>query len=183
MRNVVARTFWTFLAGLFLVEAWLWDVVGGAFSALAARLPLDRVRRGVQAFLARAPAGFAFALFAIPMLVILPLKLLGVALIAKGRILGGCFVFLLAKTAGLGATAFVFDICRSRLMTIRWFAHLYGRVMRARNWADRQVAPYKAAIRTMRSRLATRLSERSGSFGTKIYALRADIFGRSRVTR
>jgi hypothetical protein len=173
MRTWIARTFWTFLAAVFLVEAWIWDVLGGALSALVARLPIEALRRSSHDLIERMPATFALGLFVIPMLVILPFKLVGVALIAKGRIGFGCAVFLLAKTAGVGVTAFIFDVCRSRLMTLRWFERFYAFVMRGLDWAHRQVAPYRAAIIDLRMRLAARLSARSPSIMSRLKAMRA----------
>ena len=173
MRNWIARTFWTALAALFLLEAWIWEVLGGAIEALVARLPIDALRRSLRGLIDRLPATFALCLFVIPMLVILPFKLVGVALIATGHIGFGCAVFLLAKTAGVGVTAFIFDVCRNRLMTLRWFERFYAMVMRGLDWAHRRIDPYRAAIVDLRARLAARMSLRSPSILRRLQTLRA----------
>ncbi len=173
MRRLFSRLFWTLLAAVFLVEAWLWDVLGAALSRLAAFLPIDPVRRGLTAVLRRTPPVFALLLFAIPALVILPFKLAGLALLAKGRFALGAAVFLLAKTAGLGVTAFVFDVCRERLMLMRWFVRLYDAVIAARDWAHRQVDPYKEAIRRLRETILPRAASGSPPFLRRLLALRA----------
>ena len=173
MRRLFSRLFWTLLAAVFLVEAWLWDVLGAALSRLAAFLPIDPVRRGLTAVLRRTPPVFALLLFAIPALVILPFKLAGLALLAKGRFALGAAVFLLAKTAGLGVTAFVFDVCRERLMQMRWFVRLYDAVIAARDWAHRQVDPYKEAIRRLRETILPRAASGSPPFLRRLLALRA----------
>ncbi len=182
MRKALARTFWTVLAALFLVEAWLWDVLGDALSAFVAALPIERLRRSLKRRINRLPAAFALAFFILPVLVILPFKLVGVALIAKRRLLTGGAVFLLAKTAGLGVTAFVFDVCRDRLLTLAWFARCHARVIAIRDWAHRQIAPYRAAIVALRERVAARLAGDSSSLARRMAVLRADVRVRVRTT-
>lgn len=173
MRRPLSRLLWTLLAAVFLVEAWLWDMLGAALSRFAALLPVEPVRRGLIAALHRTPPVFALVLFAIPALVILPFKLVGLALLAKGRVALGAGVFLLAKTAGLGVTAFIFDVCRERLMLMRWFVRVYDAVIAARDWAHRQIDPYKEAILRLRKRILPRVAASSPPFLRRLLALRA----------
>lgn len=173
MRRLSSRLLWTLLAAVFLVEAWLWDMLGAALSRFAAFLPVEPVRRGLIAALRRTPPVFALVLFAIPALVILPFKLVGLALLAKGRVVLGAGVFLLAKTAGLGVTAFIFDVCRERLMLMRWFVRVYDAVIAARDWAHRQIDPYKEAILRLRKRILPRVAASSPPFLRRLLALRA----------
>ena len=180
MRKLPARIFWTILAALFLVEAWLWDLLGGALHALVRALPIEPLRHELKRLVDRLPPAFSLVFFLAPVAVILPFKLVGVALIAKGRLILGGGVFLLAKTAGLGVTAFVFDVCRERLMALGWFARFYARVVAIRDWAHEQVAPYRDAIRVFRRRLAERFSFGSPSVGRRLAFLRAEAGARSR---
>src|SRR6185503_4162313 len=48
---------------------------------------------------------------------------------------------LFAKLAGLGVTAFIFEVTRPKLMQMTWFARLYGIVMRGLAWAHAMVDP------------------------------------------
>ena len=186
MQSRLTRFLWTLLAAIFLIEAWLWDVLGGLVARMVAALPIAALRRMLQRLIDTLPATFALALFIIPVLVVLPFKLVGLALIAGGRVLSGGLVFLAAKTAGLGVTAFVFDVCRARLMTLPWFARFYALVIRFRAWAHAKVDPYKTAIREqvagLRERLRARLSSDAPSLTRKLAALRARIHARGRQT-
>lgn len=184
MRSRLYRLLWTAVAAVFLVEAWLWDVLGGAIAALVAALPLAPVRRAMRRLIDALPAAFALTLFVVPVLAILPFKLLGIALLAKGRLILGAGVFLLAKTAGLGVTAFIFDVCHERLMTMRWFARLYGHVIAFRTWAHDRIEPYRIEIRVRVARLravvGARLSRGAPGLGRKLALIRARIRARAR---
>ena len=52
--------------------------------------------------------------------------------------------FFLAKTAGVGSAAFLFEICRPKLMELAWFVRVYALGMRVRHWAHVQVEPFQA---------------------------------------
>lgn len=184
MRSRLTRFLWTLLAAIFLVEAWLWDVLGRLVAGIVAALPLAALKRALQRLIETMPATFALTLFIIPIVIILPFKLAGLALIAGGRVLSGGCVFLAAKTVGLGVTAFVFDVCHGRLMTLPWFARLYAQVIAFRDWAHAKVDPYKVAIRArvarLREELRARLSQGSPGLVRRLAALRARIHARSR---
>lgn len=182
MQARLTRFLWTLLAAIFLVEAWLWDVLGRLVSGLVRVLPLAALKRVLQKMIDTMPATFALALFIVPVLLVLPFKIAGLALIAGGRVVSGGCVFLLAKSVGLGVTAFVFDVCHGRLMTLPWFARVYAFVIRLRDWAHMKVDPYKAAIRERVADLRRRVRERlaSGSPGlmSKLSALRTRVHDR-----
>ncbi|MFT4097310.1 MAG: hypothetical protein QM651_09295 [Rhodoblastus sp.] len=184
MQARLTRFFWTLLAAIFLVEAWLWDVLGGWVRAMVAALPLAAVKRVLQRMIETMPATFALALFVIPILVVLPFKIAGLALIAGGRVVSGGCVFLVAKTVGLGVTAFVFDVCHGRLMTLPWFARFYAFVIRMRDWAHAKVDPYKIAIRErldeLRAALRARFSSEAPSLMRRLAAFRARVQARGR---
>ncbi|MDE2577753.1 MAG: hypothetical protein KGL46_03010 [Hyphomicrobiales bacterium] len=176
MRRFLAKFSWTALAAIFLIEAWLWDFVGGAIARLVAALPIEALRKILRAIVARTPPLVALGFFAVPVLVVLPFKLVGVALIASGRLVLGGAVFITAKTLGLGVTAFIFDVCHDRLMEMDWFVRLYQRVLSWRDWAHEQVAPYRAALRQrvalLRARVAALLPAGSPR-AARIAAMRA----------
>lgn len=184
MPTRLTKFLWTLLAAIFLIEAWLWDVLGGAVRRIVATLPLAALRQALQKMIDTMPATFALALFIIPVIVILPFKIAGLALIAGGRVLlGGC-VFLMAKTVGLGVTAFIFGVCHARLMTLGWFARLYDRVIAIRDWAHAKVDPYKAALRarvaSLRAMLRARFVSESPALMSRLAALRTRMHARGR---
>ena len=182
MQSRLTRFLWTVLAAIFLVEAWLWDVLGGLVSAIVRILPLAALKRALQKMIDTLPATFALGLFIVPVLLVLPFKIAGLALIAGGRVVSGGCVFMLAKSVGLGVTAFVFDVCHGRLMTLPWFARLYGLVIRWRDWAHTKVDPYKVMIRAriaeLRAKVRERLSSGSPGIVNRLAALRARVHDR-----
>jgi hypothetical protein len=174
----LAHIFWTVLAALFLVEAWLWTYVGGAIKALVALLPIEPLRRLFQRLIAKLPPPAVLVVFVVPVLALLPLKFLALALIAKKQLIAAGCVYFVAKTVGLGLTAFLFDACRDKLMQMRWFARLYDWTMRALAWAHAKVDPYKARIKAQAARLRLAIISKiggSGRFGRKVALLREQI--------
>ncbi|MCB1540592.1 MAG: hypothetical protein KDJ25_07000 [Rhodoblastus sp.] len=182
----MTRFLWTVLAAIFLIEAWLWDVLGGLVARFVAALPIAAFRRRLQHLTDTLPPAFALALFIIPVLVVLPFKIAGLALIAGGRIFAGGLVFLAAKTAGLGVTAFIFDVCHARLMTLPGFARFYALVIAFRDWAHAKVDPYKMVIRArvveLRAKLHERFASQSPSLMRRFAALRTRAHTRGRET-
>lgn len=173
MYRFFARAFWTAAAAAFLVEAWLWDFLGAAMARIVALLPLQPLRRALQSILIRTPPTFAFVLFAIPVLAILPFKFLGLALLANGRVASGVCVFFLAKTIGLGVTAFVYQICQERLMLLGWFVRSRDWLLALRAWAHRQMQPYVRALRGLRKRLLAGSALRAPPVLRRLLLLRA----------
>ncbi len=173
MYRFFARAFWTSAAAAFLAEAWLWDFLGAGLTRLVVFLPLQPLRTALQWVLAKTPPTFAFVLFAIPVLAILPFKFLGLALLAKGRVASGVCVFFLAKTIGLGVTAFVYQVCHDRLMLLAWFVRSRDWLLAARSWARRQVEPYVRLLRNVRKRLLAGSALRASPVLRRLLILRA----------
>ena len=95
--------------------------------------------------------------FIVPVLIILPFKLAALWLIGHGRFIAGALVFIAAKFAGVGAAAFIFDIAREKLLSMAWFARLYGWVVAAQHWAKDLVAPYKERVKAFLAPLKARV--------------------------
>ena len=186
MQTRLTRFLWTVLAAIFLIEAWLWDVLGDLVARFVAALPIAALRRRLQHLIDTLPPAFALALFIVPILVVLPFKIAGLALIAGGRVVAGGCVFLAAKTVGLGVTAFIFDVCHARLMTLPWFARFFALVIAFRDWAHTKIDPYKAAIRAriaqLRENLRARFASEAPALTRKLTALRARMHARGRET-
>lgn len=108
---------------IILIEEAFWAVFE-AFSGWFERFAL--VRKLEEFVAARHPA-VCLALFLIPVLLMLPFKLAGVWLIAHGHALDGVFVFIMAKVTGTFLAARLLAITKDKLMTIRWFAYVYGK--------------------------------------------------------
>ncbi len=87
--------------------------------------------------------------FAVPVLPLFPLKLIGLWLLANEYWLSAVVVIMLGKFVGLGVTAFIFDVTRSKLLQMVWFKKLYEFIMDLRARAAAMVYPIKQRIREM----------------------------------
>ena len=126
------------LALLILFEEWGWESLHQALVWLG-RLRL--VRRLESAIAALGPRA-ALVLFAIPTVLLLPIKLLALALIGQGHALWGTLVIVLAKVLGTALVARLFSLTRPALMQMSWFACGYGRWMA---WKQALLAKVRAS--------------------------------------
>lgn len=156
MLRRLSRPFWLLLAAVFLVEAWLWDRLTEIGRWLRARIPFEAFKAWAAARIERLPAWAALLLFVIPVILVQPIKLASLWLIYRGHVVLGGLGFLGIKIVGFGAIAFLFDLTREKLLSIRWFAWAYAHVIWLRGIAAAFVAPYKLAIGQAASRLKAR---------------------------
>ena len=156
MRRLL-RPLWFLLAALFLFEAWIWDLCSTVAARLVAWIPWARFKAAVAAGVARLPPWLTLFVFIIPGLVLFPFKLLGLWLLGTGHPVLGVATFFLAKTAGVGCAAVLFEICRPKLLELAWFVRVYDWVLRARGWAHRQIAPFQHRIRIFKAKLLARV--------------------------
>ena len=63
--------------------------------------------------------------FGIPMLVLIPIKVLALFLLGQGHVGMGVGLILVAKLAGTALAARLFQLTQPALMRIRWFARAY----------------------------------------------------------
>ena len=148
------------LAVLFLLEAWIWRTMAPVIAWIAHRLPFAKVKHAIARFAQGLPPYAALLLFLCPLLLLEPVE--GVALWAyahKQWVLGSlCLVVV--KLFGVGLMAFMFQVCEPQLLSIGWFARLAGLFLRLKAWADAEVAPVKAALRQMMTRIRAALADR-----------------------
>jgi len=69
-------------------------------------------------------------LFAIPLLTLLPVKIVALYWLSHGHKLLGIGVIISAKLIGTGITARLFMLTQPTLMKLAWFARLFARWMR-----------------------------------------------------
>ncbi len=117
------------LALLIAFEEWGWEPLA-RLTACVARLPL--LAWGERRIVALPPYG-ALALFTLPWLLLLPMKLFALGLIGSGHILLGAAAVLVLKVAGTAVVARLFTLAKPALMRLPWFASAYGRW---RVWKD-----------------------------------------------
>ena len=134
------------LVPLLLFEEWGWEPLA-ALAARLARLPLwARLERAVQAL----PPWGALLVFLVPVLMLLPLKLLALFLLGRGHATSAVLLLVGAKLAGTAVVARLFQLVEPALMRFPLFARWYPRW---KQWKDRvlgfvrQSAPWRAARR------------------------------------
>lgn len=141
------------LAIIFLFEAWLWDKLYPIVAKLISFLPWENTKAWIANRVQHLPASACVFIFIIPVLTILPIKILGVWLISKQYIFSGIIVFISAKVVGLGVTAFLFETSKEKLLSLRWFMWLYKTVLKIKSWAVAQVAPAMKEIRAIKEKI------------------------------
>jgi hypothetical protein len=148
MRHIT-RPFWVLLALLFLLEAWLWDHLEPIAEWIVARIPLKRLKEAARSWIEHLHPAATLVVFAVPGIVLFPVKLLSVWLLAKGYWFGSVAVFTLSKCVGLGFSAFIFEVTRPKLLQMAWFRTVHDTVLAWRDWAREQVRPLQRRIRAL----------------------------------
>jgi hypothetical protein len=143
----LTRWFWILLALVFLLEAWLWDHLEPFVAWVVDRLPLRRMKVVIARWVSRLSPTLTLVLFLVPMGLLLPFKLAGLWMLARGYVIGAGTTLVLAKLVGLGLTAFIFDVTRKKLLKLAWFRWTYDHVMAWRAWAHALVDPIKRHIK------------------------------------
>jgi len=143
----VLRPLLVLLALVFLFEAWLWEHLKPIVGWLVARIPWAAFKARVAAAIERLPPYATLLVFLVPVLLLLPLKFLGLWMLAHGSWLGAMATLALAKVVSMGITAFVFELTRPKLLQLPWFRWLYEHVMVGIAWAHGLVDPIKRRIK------------------------------------
>jgi hypothetical protein len=132
-RRALRLVFTPLIALILLFEEWGWEPL----SALVARLARLPFLAWVERQIAALPPWAAAAVFAIPALAVVPVKLLALFLIGKGHALLGIAVLLAAKVLGTALLARLFTLTQPALMRLAWFARWYPRW---KTWKDDVIA-------------------------------------------
>jgi hypothetical protein len=146
MRRVL-RIFWVILALVFLLEAWLWTTLAPIVAFIVWLIPLQGIKTRIAAVIGRLSPAATLIVFVVPALVLFPIKISALWLFHRGYWMAGIGMLVFAKLAGLGVTAFIFEVTRPKLMQLAWFARLYDIVMRGLAWAHEMVEPTKRRVR------------------------------------
>lgn len=141
------------LALVVLVETWIWERIGPLIRRFVEALPFEALKQAIRVGLEKLPPYPTLAVFVVPILLLIPFKLAGLSLIAHGHVFLGTGVFILAKFAGVGMEAFLFETCKPKLMQIPLFARLYDRWHVWLAWAHTLIDPVKARILEATSRI------------------------------
>jgi len=152
MRRLL-RPFLILLALVFLFEAWLWERLAPIVAFIVARIPLREIKARTAASVEHLAPPATLFVFIVPVALLLPLKFLGLWMLANGYWLGALGVLACAKVVSLGVTAFIFDITRPKLLQMAWFRRFYDWVMRGIAWAHALTDPIKVRIKLMTRRI------------------------------
>lgn len=131
------------------VEEFVWDRLT-AFMALIGRLPLIR---GLEHRISVLPPYPAMAMFLLPGILLLPVKLAALWFVAKGQAMLGVSVIVAAKIVGTALVARIFSLCRPTLLSVAWFARVYEWIIRVKTALYCRIkssAPWQAAVRLKR---------------------------------
>jgi len=142
LKNVLRAILTILLVPVLLFEEWGWEPLAKLVAQLA-RLPIwARVENAVR----RLPPWGAVLVFFSPMLLLFPIKLLGLFLLAGGHTKSALLLLLAAKLVGTAILARLFQLVEPALMRIAWFARWYPSW---KAWKDnlllavRQSAPWR----------------------------------------
>jgi hypothetical protein len=145
MRRLL-KPLWILLALVFLFEAWLWERLKPVVAWFVDWIPWDAFKLRVAAGIERLPPLATLLVFLIPVVLLLPVKFLGLWLLARGLWLGAMTTLALAKVVSMGVTAFIFELTRPKLLQLAWFRWLYEHVMVWLGWAHGLVDPVKERV-------------------------------------
>lgn len=149
------------VALVLIFEEWGWEPLS-RFLARMARLPIWGM---AERLIVRLPPYAALLAFALPGLVLFPVKLLALYWLSQGHAFLGLAVIAAAKVIGTAIVARLFTLTHPALMRLPWFAALYGRW---KLWKDAVIAHVKATrqwrafiiVKRRWSRLARHLAAR-----------------------
>ena len=157
----LTRPLLVLLAIIFLIEAWLWSHLEPVVKRIVARIPLKALKARLAIWIETIPPPAALLVFAIPGILLFPLKLLGLWLFTHKHLLLACLVVTFAKLVGLGVTAFVFEATRPKLLQMAWFRWLYEHILIWLAWAHELVDPIKDRVRRVMQLLRPQQSGRT----------------------
>ncbi len=149
MLRRLLQPFWVLLAIIFLIEAWLWDHLEPIVARVVALIPLRAFKQWLSDRVDSLSPAMTLIVFAVPVIPLFPLKLVGLWLLAHEYWFSAISTILFAKFLGVGVTAFIFDVTRPKLLEMRWFEALYEFVLSVRAKASALVEPIKQRIRTI----------------------------------
>ncbi len=151
MMRRLLQPVWVVLAIIFLIEAWLWDHLEPIVAKVVAAIPLRTFKQWLAERVDTLSPAMTLIVFIVPVLPLFPLKLVGIWLLTHEHWMSAVFTILFAKFLGVGVTAFIFDVTRSKLLEMAWFEKLYEFILALRAKAKALVDPIKARIVEMMS--------------------------------
>ena len=143
MMRRLLQPLWVLLAVIFLIEAWLWDHLEPIVARVVALIPLQTFKQWLSDRVDSLSPAMTLIVFVVPVIPLFPLKLVGLWLLTHEYWLSAIVTIVFGKFLGVGVTAFIFDVTRSKLLEMPWFEKLYEFIMGLRAKAAALVDPVK----------------------------------------
>jgi hypothetical protein len=127
----ILRPIWYVLAAVYFCA----DLI---FAGIA--LPISRwigrhfEMRKLRALISSLPPYPCLALVSVPVILLEPVKILAAYMAATGNLVGAAATFIVGELLKLVLIERLFDLTRTKLMTIPAFAWIYGHYAQARAW-------------------------------------------------
>jgi hypothetical protein len=137
IRNYLLAPFIYTAALLLLFQEWLWH----ASKRWLARLPLLPGITRLEAWIASLSPYAALAIFLLPSLLLLPVKILALVAIAHGHPSLGLLIVLSAKVLGTTLVARLYTLTRRALTSLAWFVRWRDALLR---FKDRMISQLRA---------------------------------------
>jgi hypothetical protein len=147
MMRRLLQPLWILLAVIFLIEAWLWDHLEPIVARVVALIPLRAFKQWLADRVDTLSPAMTLIVFIVPVVPLFPLKLVGLWLLTHEHWMSAALTIIFAKFLGVGVTAFIFDVTRSKLLEMEWFEKLYEFVIALRAKANALVDPIKLRIK------------------------------------
>ena len=97
MMRRLLQPFWVLLAVIFLIEAWLWDHLEPIVARVVALIPLRAFKQWLADRVDALSPAMTLIVFAVPVIPLFPLKLVGLWLLAHEYWLSAVFTIVFAK--------------------------------------------------------------------------------------
>ena len=136
--RILKALFGWLLALLILFEEWGWEPLQRVLAWIGHWPGLRWIEGRIRAL----PPYGALAIFLLPTLLLIPVKLLALWLIGQDKVLAGTLVILTAKLVGTAIVARLFALTQPVLLQLAWFARIYARWI---GWKDRLLAQVRAS--------------------------------------
>src|SRR5260370_34871278 len=146
MMRRLLQPIWVLLAVIFLIEAWLVHQLEPIVACVVALIPLRAFKQWLSDRVDTLSPAMTLIVFFVPVIPLFPLKLVGLWLMMHEYWLSAIVTIIFAKLLGVGVTAFLFDVTRSKLLQLAWFERLYKFIMGLRPKAATLVEPTKRRI-------------------------------------
>ena len=123
LKKILAAPFVLIAAVIVLLEDWLWDDLARLMKFIG-RLP---ILRQLENIITNLPPYAALAVFIVPSLLLIPVKLSALWLISHGQHALGLFTVIGAKIIGTALVARIYTLTQGSLLKILWFATLHAK--------------------------------------------------------